>query len=254
MNSFETEWERPEFDSVPMLAENAVYLLPGCDDIILRKTLQATYRDFCKRSAALRTWRRIPLPCEEIAGEFADGIGAVRLGFAVAPVLSGEIDCVTQVCLAGPGWHRNVRHWSLGGDPLMLRLPHLSAHDFFVAHNDPNLVQHKTNVGTLPLEQIDAEPPRPMPVALWVEAVEIPHIGEERAPKAFLRRYGDALVDGALARLFSMSNRPWTDGEQARQHGIAYANALSEARLRSNAGGPAANAGATMVLDMRSMV
>ena len=136
----------------------------------------------------------------------------------------------------------------------MLRLPHLAAHDFFVGRFDANLVQHRVNVGTLPPEQADAEPPRPMPVAVWVEAVEIPHLNEERAPKGFLRRYGDAIVDGALVRMFSMQNRPWSDMEQARQRGVAYSNALSEARQRSMSGGPAANAGRGFALDMSSMV
>lgn len=239
MNSFETEWERPEFDSVPMLAENAVYLLPGCDDTILRKTLQATYRDFCKRSAALRTWRRI-LP------------ETGRAHYPIAPVLSGEIDCVTNVVFAHS--RRPLRGWRVEGDPPVLHLGHWFETHEFVPSPNVAFVQDKVNVGSLPVEGKPGRPPHHDPFALWVEAVEVPHLNEERAPKAFLRRHGDAIVDGALARLFSMSNRPWTDGEQARQHGIAYANALSEARLRSNAGGPAANAGATMVLDMRSMV
>ena len=58
MADFTTEWERPEFDSVPSLAEDMVYLLPGCDAVLIRKMLQSAYRDFCRRSAALRTWRR----------------------------------------------------------------------------------------------------------------------------------------------------------------------------------------------------
>lgn len=241
MSAFETEWEKPEFDSVPSLAENAVYLLPECNDVILRKTLQEVYRDFCKRSAALRTWRKAALSLH----------GG---GLAVAPVLSGEIDCVTQVCLVGPGWHRHVRDWRFAGSPPMLCIPHLSEHDFFVGTFDANLVQHRVNVGTLPPEDGAEEPPRPMPVAVWVEAVEIPSLNEERAPKAFLRRYGDAIVDGALARLFSMSGRPWSDPEQARQRGLSYSNALSEARQRGMNGGPDANAGRGFALDLSSMV
>lgn len=241
MNSFETEWERPEFDSVPSLAENMVYLLRDCDDILVRKTLQATYRDFCKRSAALRTWRKV-MPQPD------------HFDFVVAPVLSGEIDCVTQVCLAGPGWHRGVRGWRVSGNPPMLCIPHLTAHDFFIGRTDANLVQQKENVGTLPPSDGGGEPPCSMPAAVWVEAVEVPHLNEERAPKEFLRRYGDALVDGALVRLFSMANRPWSDPEQARQHGVAYANALSEARLRGMNGGPAANAGHSFALDLSGMV
>ena len=241
MSAFETEWEKPEFDSVPSLAENAVYLLPECNDVILRKTLQEVYRDFCKRSAALRTWRK--------AAPSLHGGGA-----AVAPVLSGEIDCVTQVCLVGPGWHRHVHDWRFAGNPPMLCIPHLAEHDFFVGRFDANLVQHRVNVGTLPPEDGAEEPPRPMPVAVWVEAVEIPSLNEERAPKAFLRRHGDAIVDGALARLFSMSGRPWSDPEQARQRGLSYSNALSEARQRGMNGGPDANAGRGFALDLSSMV
>lgn len=238
MGDFTTEWERPEFDSVPSLAEDMVYLLPGCDSVLIRKTLQATYRDFCRRSAALRTWRQV------------EAEPHVRM-CPVVPVLSGEIDCVTRVLFGHS--RREVHDWRVAGDPPMLELPRVC--ERYLLDESPGVVwvQDKPNVGALPVEVDDGDR-RIVRVHLWVEAVEIPHIGEERAPKAFLRRYGDAIVDGALARLFSMSNRSWTDGEQARQHGIAYANALSEARLRSNAGGPAANAGAAFVLDMRGMV
>lgn len=254
MDAFEAEWEAPDFDAIPSLAQNMVYLLRECDDTLVRKTLQATYRDFCKRSAALRTWRKVSLPCADIAEGFGGGMDSLNLGFAVVPVLSGEIDCVTRVCLAGPGWHRDVRGWRFTGNPPMLGIQNLTAHDFFVGRSDGNLIQQRVNVGTLPPGDREDEPPRQMPVAVWVEAVEIPHIGEERAPKEFIRRYGDAIVDGALVRLFSMANRPWSDPEQARQHGIAYANALSEARLRSMNGGPAANAGRSLALDLSGMV
>lgn len=240
MNSFETEWDRPEFDSVPSLAENAVYLLPECNDVILRKTLQEAYRDFCKRSAALRTWRRIPLE-----------IG--RSHYPVAPVLSGEVDCVTQV-----RWRHGrevVRDWHVEGDPPVLHFHRLfEPHDFI---RSPNVafVQTRPNVAAEPvLIPPEVVKYRGEPFSAWVEAVEVPSLNEERAPKAFLKRYGDAIVDGALVRLFSMSNRPWSDSEQARQRGIAYSNALSEARLRANRGGSAANASASPVLDMRSMV
>lgn len=241
MGDFATEWERPEFDSVPSLAENAVYLLPGCDDVLLRKSLQWAYRDFCRRSAALRTWRQ----AEPEAGARA---------WPVVPVLSAKIDCVTQVCFAHP--RRPVQGWRVVGDPPMLELPRwLAGHDFFEGSAKVEYVQDKINVGSLPVETDDGgEPQSPRPWGLWVEAVEMPHIGEERAPKAFLRRYGDAIIDGALARMLSMQGRPWTDLEQCRQHAVAYENAVSEARLRGMQGGPAANAGATCAIDMGGMV
>lgn len=239
MADFTTEWERPEFDSVPSLAEDMVYLLPGCDAVLVRKTLQATYRDFCRRSAAMRTWRRV---------EMEPHVKAVP----ISPVLSGEIDCVTRV-VYGHSRH-DVRGWRVAGDPPMLELPlNFTRHDIRVGSPDVRYVQDKMNVGSLPVETRRRPHFHPS-WSLWVEAVEIPHIGEERAPSAFLRRYGDALVDGALARLFSMTAKPWTDAEQARQRGISYTNALSEARQRSMCGGPAANAGSGFALDMGGMV
>lgn len=238
MADFTTEWERPEFDSVPSLAEDMVYLLPGCDAVLIRKMLQSAYRDFCRRSAALRTWRRV------------EAEPHVRM-VPVAPVLSGEIDCVTRVLFGHS--RREVRDWRVAGDPPMIELPRVC--ERYLLEESPGVVwvQGRPNVGALPVvvEHGDRHVVR---VHLWVEAVEIPHIGEERAPKAFLRRYGDALVDGALTRLFSMTAKPWTDAEQARQRGVAYANALSEARQRSMCGGPAANANAGFALDMSTMV
>ena len=242
MSDFTTEWEMPELDSVPSLAENMVYLLPGCDSVLIRKTLQATYRDFCKRSAALRTWRRIPLK---------NGM----LHYPVAPILSGDVDCVTQVL-----WEYSrvpVRGWRVTGDsPSMLELPRrFSRH--YVDETPPNIVwvQEHENVGSLPVEVPNGDDgSRHFHAAVMVEAVEVPHINEERAPKAFLQRYGDTLVDGALVRLFTMQGKAWTDAEQARQRGVAYANALSEARQRGACGGPSANAGAGFALDMGSMV
>lgn len=238
MGDFTTEWERPDFDSVPSLAEDMVYLLPGCDSVLIRKTLQATYRDFCRRSAALRTWRRV------------EAEPHVRM-CPVVPVLSGVIDCVTRVLFGHS--RREVRDWRVVGDPPMLELPRVC--ERYLLDESPGVVwvQDKPNVGALPVV-VDNGERRIVRVHLWVETVEIPHIGEERAPREFLQRYGDALVDGALARLFSMTGRPWTDVEQARQRGVAYSNALSEARQRSQCGGPSANAGGGFALDMGSMV
>ena len=222
MGDFTTEWERPEFDFVPTLAENMAYLLPGCDAVLVRKSLQWAYREFCRRSASLRTWRRIPV---------ANGVTRVEWGVP----------------------RREVGGWRVFGDPPVLELSwNRIRHDIRIGPQDVEWVQDKVNVGSLPVE---GERSHCHPQwSMWVETVEIPHIGEERAPKAFLRRYGDAVADGALARLFSMQGKPWTDAEQFRQHAVAYENAVSEAKDRSMRGGPAANAGATFALDMGGMV
>lgn len=213
MNSFETEWESPEFESVASLAENMIYLLPGCDDAMVRLTLQEAYRGFCRDSGVLRTWRKLEVD--------ADG----KHAGPVAPVLSGEIDCVTEVLVDGVVPHK-ARGWKAVGDPPLIVLPVPAG-----------------------VTEPDGEN-----IKLLVETVEIPHMREERAPKPFLRRYGDAIKAGALFRLYTMAGRPWSDAEQARQRGIEYSNAVSEARQRGMEGGAAMNAGAQTALDFSSMV
>lgn len=61
--------------------------------------------------------------------------------------------------------------------------------------------------------------------------VEVPRIGCERAPMWFIEKYGDALVSGTLAKLFSASRRPWSDAQLAAQHLLRYENGKSEARM-----------------------
>lgn len=65
-NSFQTEQDVPRYESIAELAENVVYRVPGCDDLMVRKTLQEVYRDFCRRSCALRTVRKIKSPFIEL--------------------------------------------------------------------------------------------------------------------------------------------------------------------------------------------
>lgn len=59
--SFYDEWEKPEFEDLANIAENLVYRLPGCTDVMIRKTIASVYRDFCKRTCVLKWRRRIEL-------------------------------------------------------------------------------------------------------------------------------------------------------------------------------------------------
>lgn len=61
MSSFNEEAEAPEFDNLASVAENLVFRLPGCDDVMIRKTIAETYRDFCRRTCVLKSRRRIEL-------------------------------------------------------------------------------------------------------------------------------------------------------------------------------------------------
>lgn len=60
-SSFNEEIEIPEFENLASVAENLVFRLPGCDDVMVRKTIASVYRDFCKRTCVLKERRRIDL-------------------------------------------------------------------------------------------------------------------------------------------------------------------------------------------------
>lgn len=60
-SGFNEEADRPDYDNLAALAENIVYRVPGCTDLMVRKAIAETYRDFCKRTCVIRTRRRIEI-------------------------------------------------------------------------------------------------------------------------------------------------------------------------------------------------
>lgn len=193
MTPYETEWEKPEFLQVPDLAENMEYLLPGIDPVTVRKTLQWAYRDFCSRSAALKTWRKVKIET-----------GCVM--YPVCPLIMSEIDSVTAVWRGGTPVPK-ARWRALGTIPPTVQLIEPFAAVVVNSADEPEY--------------------------LWIEAVEVPAIGEESAPESFLRRYGQAIVDGALARLMLPQGRAWSNPEEGRMRAADYERAVCEARVRS---------------------
>lgn len=210
MTPYETDWEKPEFSRVPDLAENMEYLLPGIDPVTVRKTLQWAYHDFCSRSAALKTWRKMPIE-----------MGCVA--YPVCPLVMGGIDCVTAV------WR--------GGVPL-------PAGAWRAVGTMPPTVMLRTPFADVVRDSADE------PEFLWIEAVEVPDIGEENAPAPFLARYGQALVDGALARLMLPQGRAWSNPEEGRMRAADYERAVCEARTRATVGAGDAASQPASALDM----
>lgn len=86
MTPFGEETEAVELDNIARLAENIVYLLPGCPDLVIRKTIQEVYRDFCRRACCLLARRRFPFD---------------RHTYNVVPMYGGVVDCVTEVSIDG---------------------------------------------------------------------------------------------------------------------------------------------------------
>lgn len=76
-NSFNTELETPELESLSSLAQHLVYRLPSCDNTTIRLTLREVYRDFCRRSCCLRVRRRFHEPICRLPSVFGGTILSV---------------------------------------------------------------------------------------------------------------------------------------------------------------------------------
>lgn len=194
-NSFENEREAIELETLSSLAVNLVYRLPGCPDLIVRKTLDDVYRDFCRRSCSLRARRHLLLHHHECE-------------IQVPPMFGGITDSVTFVTWRKRRLDEHYDYTVIPGNPPSVRFDRR----YVPGHCERDLPE------------------------VYVESVEIPKIGSERAPRWFLSKYGEYIVSGVLARLMSMSGKQWSDGAQAQVENIRYENAVSEARMDYYAG------------------
>lgn len=92
-SSFDDEIEEREVGTLASLAEDIVFRLPGCTDVMIRKTISSVYRDFCRRTSALVTRRKVDLVR-----------GVTHYG--VSPLLRGcVVDCVRSATVR----HRDIR-------------------------------------------------------------------------------------------------------------------------------------------------
>lgn len=228
MNSFEKEQDAPEMETLANLAENLVYRLPGCTDLMVRKTIGEVYRDFCRRSCCIRTLRRLFI--EHNRNEYPVGSSC------------GGSCSVTDVRYMG-------RKLELGRDYTVsgFSSPTVRFADWIVAcschpHHgplnepkEPVPNEHFTKPEDHPFgERHHGHDCRKPPVDIIV--VEVPPIGCETAPLGFIGRYGDAICSGVLYRLMSMSGRAWSDQQQAQAEYSRYESGVTEARLNYHTG------------------
>ena len=220
-NSFQTEWEAPELESLATLAENLVYRLPGCDDTLVRKTLQEVAREFVADTQCLTSRQRLTLDeggmCYPVSC-FGGKVAEVR-----------EVWKFTRRLRKGVDWN-----WPVGSG---LRIaPHLlprvgdcpdSLAPSGVNHIDARRYTPRTNVVGSSSSDVRCDIGQ-----FFAVVVEHLPLFFERLPKAFLNMHGDAICSGVLSRLFSMSGRRWSDPQQAAQELARYDNAKSELRMR----------------------
>ena len=191
-SSYSEENERPDLDGISALAEHVVYRVPGCAEVMIRKALSETYRDFCRRTCVLRTVRDIEL----------------ESGTNDYPLVPRHFGCMVD----------SVVEASVGGRVLPMDGYSYCGGDFIHLCGRELPAEGETRT-------------------LRVTCVEVPVIGSDRASRLFAERYGDAIVSGALMRLFAMSDRPWSDPQQSMLEARLYENACTENRVRYHSGG-----------------
>lgn len=234
-NEYQIERERVEPRSIAELAEDVEFRLPGCSEVLVRKALRTAYRDFCRVTQCYRTVR-VASPCPGAAEPWTYPVPAMIPGC--------QVDAVVGVRVGG----RDLKpsEWSARVFPTFAvsirRMPerfercHCPVHPHSHHAPEPGPCPHGT--------------PHPCHGGrgmVEVEAVEVPVFDGEQAPAWFLDRFADAVVSGALVKLFGMQGRPWADPAQGQQETIRYENFCTVAKLNSLTRGQLGDCAADMV-------
>lgn len=215
-SALHSEWDMPELESIASLAENLVYRLPGCDDILIRKTLQEVAREFVSDTKCLTTHQ--PLTPD------ADGV-------CYPTPYVGVVDEVREVFKNGHRLRKGV-DWVVVPHGIRLSKYTPEYDDAptaaFSAGSDAVRFTPRVNqMDSAPSASV--KPPRRTFSATVVEALPL---FSEKLPKDFLRRHADAICSGVLGRLFSMSGKAWSDPQQAADERHRYDDAKSVERMR----------------------
>lgn len=218
-NSFQQEQETPELEMLSELAENLVFRLRGCDDVMIRKTLQEVYREFCRETKCLTADRII---------EVEPG----RLDYPLAPAFGGVVTDVRRAAIGTQRLNPGFDYSTHGTRPLVL---HLSPR--WVPHPQPQAPDGMTVPAAVPGETPPSIPLAERhihlaPVFVRVVQEEIPSLNSEKVPRGMIELHGDAICSGVLARLFAMTGRAWSDPQQAAMERANYEGAKSELRMK----------------------
>ena len=218
-NSFQQEQERPEFATISELAENIVFRLPGCDDVMIRKTIQEVYREFCRETKCLTAERRVQLEpgCAQ---------------YPLFSVFGGVVTGVRSVAIDTMRLEQKFDYLVKGTSPVVLIL---APRWVFVDEPPPPdgmVVPVPTPGEERPRVPFGEEHIHRGPRFMRVLQEEVPSLNSEKTTRGFIEQHGDAICSGVLGRLFAMQKRPWSDPQQAADERMNYENAKSELRMR----------------------
>lgn len=187
------------------LVGEMAYRLPGCNALAMRKELQNAWADFATQTGVLSFPVKARLAKGRKKYGFAPPVDAtVR---AVKGIHLGHVDEDGQITHHPSQWL--WRHYSYAnlGNAVSIVLD-VEIDDAFL------------EVDNILLCLLECRPT----------------IGSEDIPDFIFNKWARAIVAGAMYRLCSLPNHPWTDSALAAQSLIEYRNAMNEASLEKIAG------------------
>lgn len=197
-NSFQQDQERPELEKLSELAENLVYRLPGCDRLMIRKTIQEVYREFCRETKCLSSTFNYPM--EDRVREYP-----------LYPMYGGIVGEIRSVRIDGRLLTKDSQYTIINGNCPIVVVRHPWVKPPCRPFYDHELLSR-----------------RPL---MTVKAVEYPMLNAEESPVWFIERHGESICSGVLSRLMSQTGKAWSDAAQAGAELVRYENAKSEARM-----------------------
>jgi hypothetical protein len=200
VNPTTAEAESIEIRHLGDLVGEMAYRLSGCPALVMRKELQNAWADFATQTGALSFPAKASL-----------ATGRRKYGFA--PPVDATVRAVRDIHLAHVDEEGHVTH-----------------------HPSPWFWKHYSyaNMGSVVSIVLDFDIDEAFLEAdnLLLCKLECrPTIGSEDIPDFIFDKWARAIVAGAMSRLCSMPNRPWTDASVAAQSSIEYRNAMNEASL-----------------------
>ena len=202
------EAEPTEIEHLGSLAERMVYRLPGCADLMIRMELQNAWYDFANKTSLLRFDMKAPLVLHQHRYEFKVPCDAVIK----------EMRNVRLGCMRPHRHHRHHYHhfhtWIMG-DHIREGLGGHGERPFIelLFPVDEDLLKHEDTVFC----QLECRP----------------KMGSEAIPRWIYDKYADAIVNGAMYRLCSMTGKPWSDAAVATDALRIYENAMNEASINA---------------------
>lgn len=208
MSIYNDTVEDIELESIADLAEQMVFRLNGCTPTLIRKMLQIAYSDFARVTSCFTSEYDFETEKDELIYPisatmpkmFVDSIGAVWLD-------GRRLSCPKQ-----------YRTSVFGGVPQVMLNERVMT-DYYT----PEELERRPDLENRPYH----------PQMVRVRIVELPKMGSETVPRWFLDKYGEAVVAGALVRLYGMTGKSWTDAAQAQTELLRYENFTTQARLNS---------------------